>query len=113
MNGIQGDLHNVDADDACFAGLLLKRVERAVVVEMVEPTILNQFGLPAYGEVAGRILRVHDEQADFGVNQHVPALFAVASSIDTYSIVVAPDQAGVGLTVGHHGSQHAMDGSRE
>jgi hypothetical protein len=127
MNSIQSDFSGMDAaNDPRFLGLLFDRIDIPIVVwmagvlpgnlvQVLKRPILNKLNFPTDFNIAGSIFRIHNQQGDFGVGHHVLAFLPLLGCIDASacSIIVTPDQAGLGLAIWHHGSQDTMNWLRE
>src|SRR5215470_17287723 len=110
VDRVERDPTRVDADDhPGLQGALLDRVDPAVVADMSrvlsrelidvgDRACGDQLGAASNLEKAGSVGRVHDEQADPWVGEHVPALLALERGVDpgVYAVVIDPDQARLG-----------------
>lgn len=88
MDCVESDTLGVDAaDDASLLFLLFEREDAAVIlrvicvlprdfIQMMNRSFVDEFRFPADLNEAGGILRVDDEERDFGVATHVPPLLA-------------------------------------
>jgi hypothetical protein len=126
MNRIQRHLFDVNAaNNARFPFPLFKRIDMAVklgmmcvfardLVQLLHDVVQDDFHFTAEFDVTCRILGIYDEQGYFRVAEHIPALLAFSRSVDanTLTIIIAPYQARLRLSVGHHGCENAVDGTR-